>query len=128
MLGPAVTDPPKGGANVGTDAGAEKKDYPPGVHGYVADAMGRMHPIGEFGFRIRRPSRPPGFPPEDWGTLNAAAKKKIVDEWSTQPALAATTSPADSWSWEVAQQCVDEIQMDLDLWGGLRTYKSGGLG
>ena len=28
MPGLAVADPPKDGANVGTDAGAEEKDYP----------------------------------------------------------------------------------------------------
>ena len=73
MIGPEVTEHPKGCANDGTEAGTEENANPPGVHGYVADAMGRMRPIDEFGFRIRKSTRPRGFPPEDWGKLNAAA-------------------------------------------------------
>ena len=93
MPGPAANDPPKGGANVGTDVGAEKTDYPPGVHGCVADAMGRMHPIGEFGFRIRKSNLPRGFPPDEWGKLIAAAKKRIITEWANEQVLVATISP-----------------------------------
>ena len=115
MAGHAATEPPKGGANGGTDAGMEENDYPPGVHGYVVDAMGRMHPIEECGSRIRRPSRPPGFAPEDWITLNAAVKNKTIGGWAIEPALVATTPFAGSWSCDVAQQCAGEIQMDLDL-------------
>ena len=110
----------KGILKNGTDTGAEpsKKDYPAGVHGYVPDSLGRMHPIDEFGFRIRKSARPKGFIPESWGKLNPAAKRRILDELAKEPALVATVPPADSWSWKEAQRCVEAIQMDLDLWGG----------
>ena len=105
MRGLAVTEPPKDGANGGTGAGAEENDCPPGVIGYVAAVMGRTHPFGEFGFRSCQPTRPRGFPPEECDILNAASKKRILEAWAHEQALAATLSPAGSLSWEVAQKC-----------------------
>ena len=133
MIGLAVTEPPMGGANDGTDTSLGKNDCPPGVHVYVVEAMGRMHPIDEFGPRICQSTRPRGFPPEGCGKLNAAATPRIRAAWANEPALSATLTPADSWSWEVAHKCADEIKTDLDLcvcgggstenanWGGQTT-------
>ena len=117
MPGPAVTDPPTGGTATGTDAVDDADDLPPGVHGYVEDSLGRKHPIDEFGFRIRKSTRPKGFIPEEWNKLGSETKKKILADLAKDPAMATIPAPADSWSWKAAQQCVADIQMDLDLWG-----------
>ena len=47
---------------------------------FMADALGRRYPVDEFGFRIRRSSRPPGISPEIWNTLNAEKKKAVTAE------------------------------------------------
>ena len=54
MIGLEVTEPPKGGANDGTDAGTEKNDYHTGVRGYVTEVMGRIYHTDEFGSESAR--------------------------------------------------------------------------
>ena len=61
--------------------------------------------------------------PEEWNKLSGPAKKKILETISKEPALVATPSPNDSWSWRAAQECVDEMLLDLDLWGGVGLQK-----
>ena len=94
MPGPAVTSAP---SNRSTASGVTSSapHYPPGVHGYVADTKGRMHPIDEYGFRIRKSNRPQGFMPDEWNKLSGTAKRKILETLDKEPALAAAPKPED---------------------------------
>ena len=47
---------------------------------YVEDAIGRRYPADEFGFRIRKSKRPPGFPPDEWNRMGNTQKKKTLAE------------------------------------------------
>ena len=93
MPGFAVTNPPKDGASNGTATGAGHINYPPGVHGYATDTMGRTHPVGLHGFRLRQSTRPTGFPPEVWDKLHAAGKREFLADCDEEQALAATMLP-----------------------------------
>ena len=72
MPGPAVMGAPLSTASGVTSSAPH---YPPGVHGYVADTKGRMHPNDEYGYRIRKSNRPQGFMPDEWNKLSGPAKK-----------------------------------------------------
>ena len=45
----------------------------------VVDARGRHYPVDEYGFRIRKSTRPAGVPPEVWSKMNAKRKQEFIE-------------------------------------------------
>ncbi len=65
---------------------------------YETDAAGRRYPVDEFGMRIRKSTRPPGFPSADWNRLNAKQKAKVVADYhqNLAPDVAAMVADPDA--------------------------------
>ena len=45
----------------------------------VEDARGRHYPVDEYGFRLRKSTRPAGVPPEVWSKMNTKRKQEFIE-------------------------------------------------
>ena len=87
---------------------------------FVTDALGRRYPVDEFGFRIRKSTRPPGFPSEIWNTFNADKKKAVLAEYAraleghvASPAFPACAS-SDEVQYALVTDHVEAFLQSLD--------------
>ena len=99
-------------------AAPDPRSLPPVVvpevlHRYVTDSLGRRYAVDEFGFRVRKSSRPPGIPPEVWNSLNAERKRVMIAEYASAPELS-TLPPALPAAAPIDEALYDEISTKVE--------------